>query len=565
MIDSSLNANFLFSFLFVNGSYFCVVELVVKSFWNIFAFCRRAMSCQHSLLFLFLSGFITAITVAEICKTELLEGTSCTIKLPTKNTDKSNEIKWVHLSSDAVVHRKGGKIRTNTPGLRMEEDGSLTFESVSLKNTGRYTYTVFNNEGTQIDAGEKEIKVYAKAPKPTVKINCTDGITTLTCDFRHRTDLTVSWYKEDNIIQNENNPNLLLTSAQVQENKPYSCSVSNPVSKEQSDSITVSFSEICKIDLLEGTSCTIKLPTKNTDKSNEIKWVHLSSDAVVHRKGGKIKKSTPGLRMEEDGSLTFESVSLKNTGNYTYTVFNNEGTQIDAGEKEIKVYANAPKPTVKIHCVNGKVTLTCDFGDRTDLTVSWYKEDNIIQNENNPNLLLTSAQVQENKPYSCSVSNPVSKEKSDSIPVSYTGSTDGTKPRTLFGFDLWIMVSILPGGGSLLLLLICVLLICACRSCKKQKQHEQDEDELRLRIFHDEGHNGTARSKQTARGQPAPPIPQDETSPQTPTQTQTQPKAQARGRPPPPPEEDDENPPPLPRPRNKQHRRKHEEPYRPME
>ncbi|XP_059409475.1 hemicentin-1-like isoform X2 [Carassius carassius] len=430
------------------------------------------------------------VSFSEICKTELLEGTSCTIKLPTKNTDKSNEIKWVHLSGDAVVHRKGGKIRTNTPGLTIEEDGSLTFESVSLKNTGRYTYIVFNAEGTQIDAGGKEIKVYAKAPKPTVKINCTDGITTLTCDFRHRTDLTVSWYKEDNIIQNENNPNLLLTSAQAQENKPYSCSVSNPVSKEQSDSITVSFSEICKTELLEGTSCTIKLPTKNTDKSNEIKWVHLSGDAVVHRKGGKIRTNTPGLTIEEDGSLTFESVSLKNSGRYTYTVFNNEGTQIDAGEKEIKVYAKAPKPTVKINCTDGITTLTCDFGDRTDLTVSWYKEDNIIQNENNPNLLLTSAQVQENKPYSCSVSNPVSKEQSDRRRVSrFTGTTvkselDPTTkvvpvPRTFFGFDFWIMVSILASSGALLLLLLCVLIICACRSCSQSKQ--QDEKEFRLR------------------------------------------------------------------------------------
>ncbi|XP_026120776.1 uncharacterized protein LOC113100120 isoform X4 [Carassius auratus] len=196
------------------------------------------MTCQHSLLFLFLSGF-AALYVAEICKTNLLEGTSCTFELPTKNTDKSNEIKWVHLSGDAVIHRKNRWMRKNIPGLKMEEDGSLTFESVSLKNSGRYTYTVFNKEGTQIDAGEKEIKVYANAPKPTVKINNKDGNATLTCDFGVRTDLTVSWYKEDNIIQNENNPNLLLTSAQVQENKPYSCSVSNAASKEQSDSITV--------------------------------------------------------------------------------------------------------------------------------------------------------------------------------------------------------------------------------------------------------------------------------------------------------------------------------------
>ncbi len=44
----------------------------------------------------------------------------------------------------------------------MEEDGSLTFESVKKKNTGKYTYIAVNNEGTEIDAGEKEIIVYGK-------------------------------------------------------------------------------------------------------------------------------------------------------------------------------------------------------------------------------------------------------------------------------------------------------------------------------------------------------------------------------------------------------------------
>ncbi len=84
------------------------------------------------------------------------------------------------------------------------------------------------------------VSVTAKVPKPTLTFDCKDGVATLTCDTGDRTDLTVSWYKEDKIIQNEKKPQLLLTSAQVQEDKPYSCSVSNPVSSEQSDSVTVS-------------------------------------------------------------------------------------------------------------------------------------------------------------------------------------------------------------------------------------------------------------------------------------------------------------------------------------
>ncbi len=44
----------------------------------------------------------------------------------------------------------------------MEEDGSLTFESVKKKNTGKYRYSVFSAEGTESNAGDKEIIVYGK-------------------------------------------------------------------------------------------------------------------------------------------------------------------------------------------------------------------------------------------------------------------------------------------------------------------------------------------------------------------------------------------------------------------
>ncbi|KTF87616.1 hypothetical protein cypCar_00044783 [Cyprinus carpio] len=127
-------------------------------------------------------------------------------------------------------------IRTSTTDLTMEEDGSLIFESVSLKNTGKYRYFVFNAEGTQIDAGEKEINIYAKAPKPTLTFQV---VTMLSCDVGKRTDLTVSWYVDGKIIQNEKNPVLLLTSVQVQQNKPYTCTASNPVSSRESDGMTL--------------------------------------------------------------------------------------------------------------------------------------------------------------------------------------------------------------------------------------------------------------------------------------------------------------------------------------
>ncbi|KAL1269296.1 hypothetical protein QQF64_031585 [Cirrhinus molitorella] len=199
------------------------------------------MSCQYSLLFLFLCGFAVLIVSKKTCKKELLEGTSCTIKLITKNEIKPNEIKWFHVTSETLILRwKDGDIKNIAEGVSKEEDGSLTFKNVSLKNAGKYKYHAFNVDGTEIGTGEEEIQVYAKAPKPTLTFDCdADRNATLTCDAENRTDLTLSWYIEDKIIQNEKNPQLFLIFYQTRENKTYSCGVSNPVSNEQSENITV--------------------------------------------------------------------------------------------------------------------------------------------------------------------------------------------------------------------------------------------------------------------------------------------------------------------------------------
>ncbi len=43
----------------------------------------------------------------------------------------------------------------------MEKDGSLTFHSVKLKNTGKYKYSFYAGDGTET-SGEEETKVYGK-------------------------------------------------------------------------------------------------------------------------------------------------------------------------------------------------------------------------------------------------------------------------------------------------------------------------------------------------------------------------------------------------------------------
>ncbi|XP_067259226.1 junctional adhesion molecule A-like isoform X2 [Chanodichthys erythropterus] len=201
------------------------------------------MIFQYNLILMFLCSFTALSVSTETCGKDLLVGTSCIMKLRTKNNEKPYEIKWTHDRNGDILRWRDGRIKVKAEGVSKEEDGSLRFQSVSLKDTGTYTYTVTSSDGTEIGKGETEIKVYEKVPKPTVKFNCTaDGNATLTCDVENSKDpsLTVSWYEDGKLIQNELNPQVFLSSTQVQENKPYSCETHNPVSREKSESVTVS-------------------------------------------------------------------------------------------------------------------------------------------------------------------------------------------------------------------------------------------------------------------------------------------------------------------------------------
>jgi len=89
-------------------------------------------------------------------------GTSCIIKRKTENKEKPPDIKWVHSINGDMLRWKGGKVRETYEGVSMEEDGSLRLLNVSLKDTGKYTVTEFNGDGTEIGKREVEIKVYGK-------------------------------------------------------------------------------------------------------------------------------------------------------------------------------------------------------------------------------------------------------------------------------------------------------------------------------------------------------------------------------------------------------------------
>ncbi|XDV14458.1 hypothetical protein PO909_014703 [Leuciscus waleckii] len=361
------------------------------------------MSCQYYLLFLVLCGFAALSVSTETCGKDLLVGTSCIIKLTTRNNEKPSEIRWVHDTRSGYVLRwKGGTIKEISEGVSMEEDGSLRFSSVSLKDTGRYTFIAFTADGKEIGRGEVEIKVYEKAPKPAVKFSCTKGgNATLICDIGEREDLTLSWYKEDKMIQNEKNPQVFLSSTEVQENKPYSCEAHNPVSKGKSESVTVSCNEVKKA---VGDEVSFRPVTS-------IIWKHRSnSDTIVKviewdDHGARI----PNPRFKgittldtETGQITITNLTVEHSGVYTIDINGKEQEHrfiLSVGEPVPKPEKSAANPNV--------VYLRCENSDEVIGKCSAFhlKGESITdKNEGNPDNF-----------YTCTPDNSASKETSDPL------------------------------------------------------------------------------------------------------------------------------------------------------
>ncbi|XP_077061576.1 cell adhesion molecule CEACAM5-like isoform X2 [Siphateles boraxobius] len=427
------------------------------------------MNCKDNLLLLFLCGFAALSVSTETCGKDLLVGTSCIIKLTTRNNVKPPEIRWIHDRTTGYILRwKGVTIRDKSEGVSMEEDGSLRFSSVSLNDTGKYTFTAFNAEGTEIVKGEVEIKVYEKAPKPTVKFRCTDdGKATLSCDIGNRKDLTLSWYKEDKIIQNYKNSQVFLSSTQVQENKPYSCEAHNPVSKHKSESIRVS----CKVEKKAvGDEVSFRPDKPLPAGVTSITWKHINNGVTINAIEWEDGETTsPNPRFKDNttldtktGQITITNLTVEHTGVYTIDISGKEQEQ----RFTLTVMEPVPKPVIKIEKSTDNsdvVYLICEYSE----TIIWKNsagetltglihltkgESITVKNERNPEIF-----------YTCTLQNTVSEETSD--PVYERDLFKGLNRE----FVIWISIVVICLVFILLFLFIPPLYDSCAADCERQK------------------------------------------------------------------------------------------------
>ncbi|XP_060750875.1 T-cell surface antigen CD2-like isoform X3 [Tachysurus vachellii] len=217
----------------------------------------------------------------------------------------------------------------------------------------------------------------------------------------------------------------------------------------------------CDINKLEGETLSFKL-TDSSLKDNDRFTIKKDNQVLVPKRNRK--QEGPGI--VENNFMKFPDVKLSDAGSYTVEVFDGQGKNLNSYTKTVCVYANVPKPRVNVTCQDGKITFICDVEDSKDLSFTWEK--NWEDFKTNAKVL-TNVEADKSN-YTCTAQNPVHNNTSDSVEAS-------CDKNTLFGFDLRIMVSILAGGGTLVLILIIVLVTLSCRPWRRKDKHHRVPDQ----------------------------------------------------------------------------------------
>ncbi|XP_051982202.1 uncharacterized protein LOC127643460 isoform X17 [Xyrauchen texanus] len=359
---------------------------------------------------------LTVMVSGEECKENQLEGTSCTMKL--KSREKTAEVKWTNDKSVIIARRKKNK-DTVKDGFRLEVDGSLTFINIRVTESGLYDFSTYDSVGTETGRGQNKIKVYAKVPKPDLKWTCnTDGNVTLTCNAGNGEDLQYTWFDRTNPIENKHTKTLILPLEKV--NNQYSCSAKNPVSEARSESKTVTCQDVKRA---VGDDVTFR-PDNIPSPTTSILWKHTDNDGIMVK---AIEWDSDGVDVphpkfkgiatldNKTGEITLTGLKLHHSGVYTIEINSKE----QQNKFTLTVMEPVPKPEIRIEPTSNRDVkyLICD----ADATIIWKNSAGetlsgtpISGPPKGESITVKNTQNRDNY-YTCTLKNDVSEKTSDRV------------------------------------------------------------------------------------------------------------------------------------------------------
>ncbi|KAF7644403.1 hypothetical protein LDENG_00222550, partial [Lucifuga dentata] len=216
-------------------------------------------------------------------------------------------------------------------------------------------------------------------------------------------------------------------------------------------------------DLTAEVGQTITVPLNHVlAASDRLKWIHGEKVLVNFREKTFITGSQE--TMQANGTLTLRSLTHSDAGEYKAQVHSNNGKMLFRDSTNVCVFGKVPKPEVKVTCSGSNVMFTCRLPQQVqEISFEWLQDEKLLPAEKNSTLTRTHHQVTAN-----SFNKETSAAATQTCSTPHKPAEDSIFPEMLFGFDFWIMASILGGGGGLVLLLMILTAIC-CRRARRRR------------------------------------------------------------------------------------------------
>ncbi|XP_045893014.1 T-cell surface antigen CD2-like [Micropterus dolomieu] len=207
-----------------------------------------------------------------------------------------------------------------------------------------------------------------------------------------------------------------------------------------------------------------------------LKWTH-NRTIIFYKDQGRVPVGKPE-DITHTGSLILKNIQPSSVGTYQVDVLHPNRTMAETWTGHLCMMDKVSKPQLTYHCdvKSSAVNLNCNVAKPQGLLFSWTLDEKTLTSETRQTLSISLAQLKGEKSFTCSVTNKVSKEKSDSV-----RPTCESPSPSLLCFTSKTVVAVLAGGaGLLLLLLVIIIILCCCHRCNKTQMRSRDKVGLRM-------------------------------------------------------------------------------------
>nr|XP_033488145.1 carcinoembryonic antigen-related cell adhesion molecule 5-like isoform X2 [Epinephelus lanceolatus] len=311
--------------------------------------------------------------------------------------------------------------------------GSLELRNVSLHDSGVYRVNIFpygepqKTGETRLNVDEPVSNVIATASSTdlvefnsSVRLSCSASGSSLSFLWLNGSSEVT---EGDRVQLTDGGANLTILNVTRYDKGPFRCQVSNPVSNDNSTSITFNISY--------GPDNVTLTMSPSQEYHAEGSNIDLMCSADSKPAAQFMWLLNGSLQSDTGPELRLTNIQMSKSGNYSCQAYNSKTLRYESSPSAtisvLKIISGASlKPSTNVLIEGNSFNLTCDAAGSV-FTRKWMKDgsdlilsDNIILYDENRVLFFKSLTRKDSGEYSCTVSNPVSSDEAKySMEVNY--------------------------------------------------------------------------------------------------------------------------------------------------